>query len=186
MHGGRVRAHSEGEGKGSEFVITLPIAKAAAGGDAVATSGHDESCAPRTCAVPAGGTVLLVEDNEDNRESLRELLELSGYHCHAVDHASAALAAFDELRPDAAIIDLGLPEIDGFELARLIRARPEHAHTCLIALTGYGQPADRQRTSEAGFDAHLVKPVEIDPLLEILARLGTPERASDGAAVSRS
>jgi two-component system CheB/CheR fusion protein len=174
MHGGRVRAHSAGEGQGSEFTITLPIAKSGAGADAVPAAKHGDGAAHRVCAVPEGGTVLLVEDNEDSRESLCELLELSGYRCRGVDRAATALDILDELRPDAAIVDLGLPEIDGFELARRIRAIPQHAHTCLIALTGYGQPADRQRTKEAGFDAHLVKPVEIDPLLEILARLRAP------------
>jgi CheY-like chemotaxis protein len=118
-----------------------------------------------------------VEDNADSRETLCELLEDSGFRCRAADHGAAALQLLHETHPDVAIVDLGLPEIDGFELARRIRAMPEHAHMCLVALTGYGQPNDRTRTKEAGFDAHLVKPVELDQLLAVLARLSRPAAA---------
>jgi two-component system CheB/CheR fusion protein len=175
MHGGHVTAHGAGEGKGSEFIVTLPIAKTASGRDAVPVDWTTEESAPLACTVPQGGTVLLVEDNADSRETLCELLEDSGFTCRAVDQGSAALAALKESRPGdriyAAIIDLGLPEIDGFEVARRIRAMPEHAGMCLVALTGYGQPADRARAKEAGFDAHLIKPVQVERLLELLASL---------------
>jgi two-component system CheB/CheR fusion protein len=175
MHGGRVRAHSDGEGRGSEFTVTLPIAKGASGQDAVPAPA-DVAPAPR--AASQGATVLLVEDNADSRETLCELLEDSGFSCRATDRGVAALEILSELQPEVAIVDLGLPEIDGFELARRIRAMPQHAGMCLVALTGYGQPSDRTRTKEAGFDTHLVKPVQVDQLLEVLAqRLRPAERA---------
>jgi two-component system CheB/CheR fusion protein len=168
MHGGSVRAHSEGEGKGSEFVVTLPVAKTASGSDAVPADLRPSDLTPR-CEAPPGSTVLVVEDNAENRETLVELLEDSGFRCRAADCGSAALELLAKATPYAAIIDLGLPEIDGFELARRIRSMPEHAGACLVALTGYGQPSDRARAKEAGLDAHLVKPVQIEKLLEILS-----------------
>jgi two-component system CheB/CheR fusion protein len=171
MHGGRVCARSDGEGKGSEFTVTLPVARSAWNLGAVAEPPPSEAVGAR--AIPEGATVLLVEDNADSRETLCELLEDSGFHCRATDRGTAALEILKDLQPAAAIVDLGLPEIDGFELARRIRAIPQHAGMCLVALTGYGQPGDRLRAKEAGFDTHLVKPVKVDQLLEVLAqRLG--------------
>jgi two-component system CheB/CheR fusion protein len=197
MHGGTVSANSQGEGKGSEFVVRLPLASAApvdqdgdpAGVPAPSRDGAPASKlagAPRdhhpqpsseethqrpACVVPEGATVMVVEDNADSREMLCELLELEGFKCHMADNGAAALALLENLRPDVAILDVGLPEIDGFELARRIRARPELASTCLIALTGYGQPSDRAIGREAGFDAHLVKPVRVEQLLELLTEM---------------
>jgi CheY-like chemotaxis protein len=99
---------------------------------------------------------------------LCEMLTLSGLNCGAADSGPAALSMLDELRPHSAIIDLGLPGIDGLELARRIRSLPGHADMCLVALTGYGQPADRALAKAAGFDAHLVKPVRVEQLIAAL------------------
>jgi two-component system CheB/CheR fusion protein len=170
MHGGSVSAHSDGEGKGSEFVVRLPLAAVSHDRPDPGES-LDEIDTSRTCVVPRGANVMIVEDNADSREMLCELLELQGFKCHPAENGAAALALLKHLRPDVAILDVGLPEIDGFELARRIRARPELVHTCLIALTGYGQPSDRAVGREAGFDAHLVKPVRVEQLLELLAEM---------------
>jgi two-component system CheB/CheR fusion protein len=170
MHGGTVSAYSPGEGKGSEFVVRLPLASASTA-EPQPQASSEETGASRICVVPRGATVMIVEDNADSREMLCELLELEGFKCHPAENGAAALTLLEDLRPDVAILDVGLPEIDGFELARRIRARAELAHTCLIALTGYGQPSDRAVGREAGFDAHLVKPVRVERLLELLAEM---------------
>ncbi|MDB4982206.1 MAG: hypothetical protein JWM82_2958, partial [Myxococcales bacterium] len=164
MHGGKIMAQSEGEGKGSEFIVTLPTARA----DRSAPqnlAAHDGAPA---CGLPAGSTVMVVEDNADSREMLCELLELSGLKCRSAESGTAALELLDHIQPQAAIIDLGLPGIDGLEVARRIRARPGHQDLCLIALTGYGQPSDRALAREAGFNAHIVKPVRLAELLALL------------------
>jgi two-component system CheB/CheR fusion protein len=163
MHGGKVTAQSEGEGKGSEFVVTLPIT----GADR-APAPDVASAAERECGLPTGSTVMIVEDNPDSREMLCELLELSGLTCRAAESGTAALELLDEIQPQAAIIDLGLPGIDGLEVARRIRARPGNRDLCLIALTGYGQPSDRALARDAGFNAHIVKPVRLAELLALL------------------
>jgi two-component system CheB/CheR fusion protein len=167
MHGGKVTAHSEGEGTGSELVVRLPIA----GAERASLAPSLQDAVPPAYGMPAGSRVLVVEDNADSREMLCELLTLSGLHCRGAENGLAALALLDEMRPEAALIDLGLPGIDGFELARRIRARPGSAGMCLIALTGYGQPSDRALGREVGFDAHLVKPVRVDQLLVVLGQL---------------
>jgi CheY-like chemotaxis protein len=173
MHGGGISARSDGEGKGSEFIVWLPLTSAtpAIGSDAC----HDRD---RTCAVPPGGTVLVVEDSADSRETLCELLRLSGFTCAAAENGAAALALLEELRPIVAIIDLGLPEMDGFELARRIRSLPAHADACLIALSGYGQPSDLAAGREAGFDTHLIKPVRIEQLLAVIEGARSPAISS--------
>jgi two-component system CheB/CheR fusion protein len=170
MHDGSVGAHSEGEGKGSEFVVQLPLAEAPLAAPPL-PSVPARQPARHTCAPPAGATVLVVEDNADSRETLCELLELSGFSCRTAENGAEALALLDEIHPAVAILDVGLPEIDGYELSRRIRAKPAHADICLIALTGYGQPSDRATGEEAGFDAHLVKPVRIESLLALLSEM---------------
>ena len=124
-------------------------------------------------------SILIVEDNDDAREALRMLLELDG---HVVEAAAEGLQALEITRakdPDLALVDIGLPGIDGFEVARRIRAA-DPRRPLLIALTGYGQPEDRRRATEAGFDSMLVKPVDPSALSDLLATLEIPGRGSRG------
>ena len=159
MHGGSVHAASDGAGKGSTFVARLPLASGSR---------------PRMTAVRAtapggdGRRVLVVEDNEDARELLVHMLVRAGWECRAAADGLAALALAAAFHPHAAIIDVGLPGIDGFELARRIRRDPAHAGATLVAVTGYGQPTDRSTALEAGFDTHIVKPVKLDELLRLI------------------
>jgi two-component system, chemotaxis family, CheB/CheR fusion protein len=166
MHGGTVTAQSDGEGKGSEFVVRLPFA------DSIdAAPIH-----PRpSFRLPRGAMVVVVEDNEDNRQTLCELLELAGFRCRSAGDGVSALALIGEARPDAAVIDIGLPGMDGLELARRLRDQPERARMYLVALSGYGQPSDRMNALRAGFDEHLVKPVNSDRLLALLGGVSPEE-----------
>ena len=160
LHGGSVTAHSDGAGKGSEFVVRLPLVKQV----------HDAAPSSRgQASVPPGARVVVVEDNADSREMLCELLELSGCDVHSASAGPEGVELMDQVQPDAAIIDLGLPGIDGFDLARQVRSNPKHAHVFLIALTGYGQASDRARALEAGFNAHVVKPIGPATLMRLLA-----------------
>src|SRR5205823_170027 len=107
-----------------------------------------------------GARILVVEDNPDACHILTDLLELAGFECHSAGDGEAALTLVDEVRPDAAIVDIGLPMIDGFEFARRVRSKPARANIWLVALTGYGRAVDRDQALRAGFDEHLVKPVD--------------------------
>ena len=191
MHGGTVTAHSEGEGKGSEFVLRLPLAPVQRDGEPVFTSPLlGEHVAPmvdgvvkseRHCAVPPGAMIVVVEDNPDSREMLCELLQLSGYQCRTAPDGAVALKLIEEVHPDIAILDVGLPEMNGYELARRVREFRRKGDLCLIALTGYGQPSDRALSAEAGFDAHLVKPIQVEQLLALLERRRAPTPAAKDA-----
>ena len=123
---------------------------------------------------------MVVEDSADSRELLCELLRAEGFECTTAESGPAALELIDRVHPAIAILDVGLPEMDGFELARRLRSKREHADMFLIALTGYGQASDRAAGREAGFDEHLVKPVNIENLLRLLADL-----RSGASAVTR-
>ena len=180
MHGGTVSAHSRGEGQGSEFVVRLPLARdgvpvasesVAAPARTKEENSHPDDPSPARVRLPDEARVLLVEDNADSREMLSELLALSGFKCRTAENGPEALALMEEQAPDVAILDVGLPGMDGFQLARRIRTSPALKETFLIALTGYGQPSDRLSSKEAGFDAHLVKPVRVEVLLELLEKL---------------
>jgi two-component system CheB/CheR fusion protein len=165
MHGGTVTAHSDGEGRGSEFVVRLPLALRPA-------DRPEEPAAERS---PADARrVMVVEDNADSREALCALLEAAGYDCRSAASGTAALALVDAFAPSVVVLDLGLPEVDGFEIARRIRADARHDGVRLLALTGYGQAADRAASLSAGFDEHIVKPVHPERLLDLLARLHAP------------
>ena len=163
MHGGTVSARSEGPSKGSEFTVRLPIAQ-----------GVVEPLArnrPRTSVrVPKGAKVVVVEDNPDSRDALCELLRLAGFDCQIAADGLTGLALIDRFRPDVAIVDVGLPGVDGFEVARRVRSDPAQGHTYLIALTGYGQQIDRTNALQAGFDEHLVKPLDSSLLMRMLVQ----------------
>jgi two-component system CheB/CheR fusion protein len=161
MHGGSLTAHSDGEGCGSAFEIRLPISTTAIG---------PEVTAP-IAKVAKGARIVVVEDNADAREMLCHLLSRSGFECRSAGDGLEAVALIDAFLPDVAIIAAGLPGIDGFELARRLRAGTRHASLTLIAVTGYGQKADRRSSLAAGFNAHLVKPVKYDQLSQLLLEL---------------
>jgi PAS domain S-box-containing protein len=162
MHDGSVEVHSGGPGRGSEFVIRLPV--------------HMESAvAPSLPAAPApaasaGRRVLVVDDNEDGAESLAMLLEFHGHETHQAYDGVEAIAAAERLRPDAVLLDIGLPRLNGYETCRRIREQPWGKDMFLVALTGWGTEEDRQRSGEAGFDTHMVKPVDYDELLRLLEK----------------
>jgi CheY-like chemotaxis protein len=157
LHGGTVEAASAGPGRGSTFTVRLPVLAAPA--DA------DDAARPAVAGPPR--RVLVIEDNDDAREMLRNLLRLFGHEVHEACDGAVGLEEARRLRPDAALIDIGLPGMDGYEVARRIRADLPGAR--LVALTGYGQPEDRERALAAGFDVHLVKPVDPDQLQRLLA-----------------
>jgi signal transduction histidine kinase len=164
MHGGTVSAFSEGRGKGSVFTVDLPAAgvestsPAKAGPTARRDRGH-------------GLRVLVVDDNVDAAEILSEWLVTSGFDARAVHDGPAALDAAEAFAPHAMLLDIGLPVMDGFEVARRVRDRSLAQAPLLVALTGYGQEGDRARTQREGFHAHLVKPVDLDALSKLLGAL---------------
>ena len=161
LHGGTVSAHSDGLGRGSTFTVSLPAAR---GQPSAGRTAHH-----RAPVAPAGsGRVLIVDDNLDAAELLQYALEATGY---AVEMATDPITALDvaaRFAPEVAILDIGLPVIDGYELATRLLALPEAAGCRLIALTGYGQEHDRRRSLDAGFYEHLVKPVDVDRLVRLV------------------
>jgi len=161
LHGGRVDALSDGLGEGSEFVVYLPLLEPVleAPAPAPAASVSDAS----------GLRVLVVDDNVDAAEMLATLLEMNGYAVRVEFDGASALAAALREPPTVALLDIGLPDMDGHELARRLRAQPATAGAVLVALTGYGQAEDQQRAQQAGFDHHMVKPADLDRLLTLLA-----------------
>src|SRR5690606_18976529 len=159
MHGGTVEAMSDGLGHGSEFVVRLPECQQAI------PAGAPEAAAP--CAGPTY-RVLVVDDNVDAAEGLRMLLEMHGHTVDTAYDGAAAVRQGEAAVPDVVLLDLGLPGMDGIEVARRIRARPHGHEMLLAAVTGWGQDEDRQRTAEAGFDLHLTKPIGWDQLAAIL------------------
>ena len=163
LHGGVVLARSEGSGRGSQFAVTLPLSlpppagKQNVDGDAVVQAG--------TAALQ----VAVVDDNQDAAQMIAELLDINGYTTHVRHSSQAALELAGAVDIDVFILDIGLPGVDGCELARRLRSVPASAGSHLIALTGYGQPEDRRRTAEAGFDVHLVKPADFAVVLSVLS-----------------
>jgi signal transduction histidine kinase/ActR/RegA family two-component response regulator len=164
LHGGTIQVFSDGRGKGSEFVIRLPLRSGYGEQNA---SGSDGGLAP------AGHRrrVLVVDDNLDAAESLAELLRDGGHNVRTAQDGPTALREAGGFRPDVVILDLGLPEVDGFEVARRLREDSRLAETVIVALTGYGEARHRRRTDEAGFDHHFTKPVDVDELELVLAGL---------------
>jgi signal transduction histidine kinase/CheY-like chemotaxis protein len=173
MHGGNVDAYSDGPGKGSEFVILLPVVSQSAQAAQIPTAETGQGNG-------RGRThVLVVDDNRDAADSLQALFEMENFAVSVAYDGYAAVAAVEERVPDLIVMDLGMPGMDGYEAARLIRQRPETRRTVMIALTGWGQTDARRRTTEAGFDHHLIKPVDFSAILKLVrARLETTPDAA--------
>jgi signal transduction histidine kinase/CheY-like chemotaxis protein len=169
LHGGSVRAASEGEGRGSRFTVTLPRALPGQVSSTIS--------APVPLQAPNARRVLLVDDNHDALDMLAQLLRSEGHEVQVAGHAAQALALLEHWTPDVALLDLGLPGMDGFELARRLRASPRWRLLPLVAVTGYGHEADRERALAAGFDEHLVKPVDAQALAKVIERLVSAEKA---------
>jgi PAS domain S-box-containing protein len=163
LHGGSVSASSAGVGKGSEFTITLPAASEPTPRATVPATGARVGAKPLACRV------LVVEDSADARLGLQLLLQQSGHSVETAVDGQDGLAKLRRFRPDVALIDVGLPGMDGYELARMARSQPETRDIRLIAITGYGQAADKHRALDAGFDLHLAKPVDPLALQELLS-----------------
>ncbi len=164
MHGGTIHADSDGPGQGSELVVRLPLAPE------VRPSSEEGRREDRLhTAAPAARRILIVDDNRDAAESLGTLLEIRGNEVQVAGDGPSALAAIGAWHPAVVLLDIGLPGMDGYEVARRVRAQPGLEDTVLIALTGWGQEDDRRRSREAGFDHHLVKPVDFQVLEALLA-----------------
>jgi signal transduction histidine kinase/CheY-like chemotaxis protein len=164
MHGGTVSASSGGAGRGSEFVLRVPVATA----DAPAVVGDSSADG---AAAASSRKVLVVDDNVDAATTLEALLSLHGMNVSVAHDGAAAVTKVESELPDAVVMDIGMPVMNGYEAARRIRTRLPGKRPMLIALTGWGQYADKARAAEAGFDVHFVKPLRIDDLLGCLARL---------------
>jgi len=163
LHGGRVEARSEGRGRGSEFVVYLPLSR----------DGTPERLPRREEAETSRSDVrsirtLVVDDNRDAADSIVALLEANGHEARVAYSGAAALEVLATYVPDLALIDLGMPTMDGYELARRVRRTPRLAYMRLVALTGWGQPEARERSRAAGFDKHVVKPLKASDLDELI------------------
>jgi signal transduction histidine kinase/PAS domain-containing protein len=166
LHGGTVAVASEGEGRGSEFTIRLPRG---------VMRKRSSMPAPAPGApVATRSRVLVVDDNTDALHTLSDALRAHGHEVHTAEDAASALAVAEQTQPEIAVLDIGLPGMDGYELARRLRQLPGFASIKLVAVTGYGQASDKQRAHEAGFDDHLVKPVALAALRAVLDRLAEP------------
>jgi CheY-like chemotaxis protein/anti-sigma regulatory factor (Ser/Thr protein kinase) len=162
MHGGQVEAASAGLGQGSEFTVRLPLLA-----EATPQSGRESATRTGSAATPRRYRILVVDDNVDSAESMAFLLKFSGHEVQIAHDGPSAIETALLFLPQVLLLDIGLPGMSGYEVARRLRERPEMRNAALLALTGYGQEEDRRRSKEAGFDHHLVKPV--DPkLLETL------------------
>jgi CheY-like chemotaxis protein len=168
LHGGAVAARSEGSGRGSTFRIELPAAVAAG-----------QPAAPTEAAVAdgAGTKVLVVDDNRDAADTMREMLEMTGFDSSAEYNGRDALRAVQHAQPHAVLLDIGLPDIDGYEVCRQIKTGGEQA-PLVIALTGWGQESDRKRAQLSGFDAHLTKPADPARVASLISSLLHRRRAS--------
>ena len=159
-HSGYVRAESEGLGKGSRFIVGLPLAASPA---SVRTSDVEPGAPSQTSR-----NVLIVDDDEDNATMLASTMSALGHRIRVAHDGQSALAIAHDQHPDVALLDIGLPGMDGYELAARLRELPGGDRIRLVAITGYGQARDREASARSGFTAHLVKPVDLSRLREIL------------------
>jgi len=163
MHDGSVAAHSEGPGRGSEFVVRLPVMSAPPLSNAVV---------PESIPAAKPRRILVVDDNTDAASSLALLLKISGNEAHTANEGLEAIEVAEAFRPDVVLLDIGMPNLDGLEVCRRIRAQPWGRDMLMIALTGWGQEEDRRKSKDVGFDHHLVKPVDFATLMRLLAESG--------------
>lgn len=170
MHAGSVEAHSSGLGKGSEFVVRLPLMVRER-----SRSRKNEEGERVQSAISSGYRLLVVDDNKDAATALATLLRLQGHQVRVVHDGASALEAVLAFRPALVLLDIGMPGMDGYEVARRIRKTPGIENVLLAALTGWGQEEDRRRTAAAGFDHHLVKPLQSEALEGLLADLERPD-----------
>jgi signal transduction histidine kinase len=162
MHGGSIQAFSEGQGKGSEFVVRIPLADDA---DSVRPV---PSTRPPVARSSRRLRVALIDDNPDVRELMRELISMWGHEIRTAESGEAGIALILDQRPDVAFVDIGLPDIPGYEVASRVRRELGQNAVRLIAMTGFGRDTDRSRAHEAGFDLHLTKPADIETLKKAL------------------
>ena len=172
MHGGDVIAHSDGLGQGSRFEVVLPLASASPVEAPVAadasTRGHPAT--PRRA--------LVIDDNQDSADTLAMMLELLGHETRRLYDPRAAVETVAAFAPDVVFLDIGMPGLSGYDVARMLRASPQGSQPVLVAVTGWGQPDDRRRTFDAGFDHHLVKPPEMAAICQICDELPLPPRST--------
>ena len=163
-----MQAHSDGLGKGSEFVVRLPRRTLE---PATAARHVEPASAPELAMATAARRILVADDNRDSLDTLAELLQLGGHEIHKAVDGVQALEAATRVRPDLVLLDIGMPGMDGYEVARRIRSQPWGREATLVALTGWGQENDRKRSREAGFDSHCIKPLDLQRLSILLASL---------------
>jgi CheY-like chemotaxis protein/two-component sensor histidine kinase len=163
LHGGTITAHSEGDGKGSEFIVRLPISNSAAEAPDAAGSS--------TNLIAESKCILVVDDNIDAAESLALLLELSGHKTKTAHNGMSGLELAEHFKPEVILLDIGLPDINGYEVAQQIRQQPWGANMFLIAATGWGQDKDKELAASAGFDKHLTKPIDFQQLNLLLQNI---------------
>jgi two-component system CheB/CheR fusion protein len=173
LHGGRIDAASAGSGRGSEFVVSLPLERGRGAAEAPAAAPSRPPAKSRKASKVPCRRVLVADDNQDGAESLALLLRLNGHEAEIAHDGQEAVELAERFRPDVALLDIGMPRLNGYDAARRIRELPWGKDVLLIAATGWAQAEDRKRTEEAGFDAHLVKPVEPKLLLDLVTGRAT-------------
>jgi CheY-like chemotaxis protein len=174
MQNGSVAVRSEGRNRGSEFTVRLPATQRPASVMAAALSAASPS--------PVGLRVLVVDDNRDVADSTASIMRMNGCDVHVAYDGKAALESVQRLRPDAVLLDIGLPAIDGYLVAEHIRAHPENGRTMIVAVSGYGQEQDRLRSKSVGFDYHVVKPIDPAILASLIGSLRVTRDAATDAA----
>jgi CheY-like chemotaxis protein len=168
LHGGSVSAFSAGPGRGATFTVRLPAIQAPA---------EDIAARPPERRAPsAKRRILVVEDNADARKMLGVALKQAGHEVHEAGDGLSAIETGSAVQPEIALVDIGLPGVDGYEVARALRASHGGRRPVLIAVTGYGQPDDKQRATEAGFDAHITKPIDHERLERLIHEAGRRDR----------
>jgi CheY-like chemotaxis protein len=166
MHAGSIEARSAGEGEGSEFIVRLPVITKPSG---AAQTGPAAEPSPER-------RILIVDDNRDAADSLAMLMEITGNTTYVAHDGIEAIEEIEKHRPEVVLLDIGLPGLTGHEVCRRVRQQPWGKNIVMIALTGWGQEDDRRKSEEAGFNGHLVKPVDYDKLLKLLSSLTNGER----------